>query len=171
MRVAVLTVSDRVARGERRDISGPALRERLEQALHRVVEMALVPDEPPEIEAVLRRWADAGDVDLVLTTGGTGIAPRDRTPEATLEVCERTVPGIAEVMRHAGLSKTPHSMLSRGVAGVRGQTLIVNLPGSPRAAVECLESILPALPHAVELLSGSPDAEAGHRRPPGAVAV
>jgi molybdopterin adenylyltransferase len=164
MRVAVLTVSDRAARRERPDASGPAVRERLERAAYRVVEMAVVPDEVPEIETVLRRWADGGEIDVVLTTGGTGIAERDRTPEATLAVCDRTVPGIGEAMRHAGLAKTPHAMLSRGVAGVRGQTLIVNLPGSPRAAVESLEAVLPALPHSVELLSGSPDAETGHRR-------
>lgn len=171
MRIAVLTISDRAARGERPDASGPALQERVERAGQRVVCAAVLPDEPSRIEAQLKEWADGGGVDVILTTGGTGIAPRDRTPEATLSVCERTVPGIAEVMRQAGLAKTPHSMLSRGVAGVRGRTLIVNLPGSPRAAVECLEAVLSALPHAVDLLSGSPDAEAGHRRPPGAVAV
>jgi molybdopterin adenylyltransferase len=171
MRIAVLTISDRAARQERPDASGPALRERLDRAAQRVVQIALVPDEPARIEAQLKQWADGGEVDVILTTGGTGIAPRDRTPEATLAVCERTVPGIAEVMRHSGLAKTPHSMLSRGVAGVRGQTLIINLPGSPRAAVECLEAVLPALPHAVEMLSGSPDAEKGHRKPPGQVAI
>jgi molybdenum cofactor synthesis domain-containing protein len=171
MRIAVLTISDRGARQERPDASGPALRERVERAGHRVAQSAVLPDEQPQIEDLLRKWADGGDVDVILTTGGTGIAARDRTPEATLAVCERTVPGIAEVMRQAGLAKTPHSMLSRGVAGVRGRTLIVNLPGSPRGAVECLEAVLPALPHAVDLLSGSSDAEAGHRRPRGAVAI
>jgi molybdopterin adenylyltransferase len=171
VRIAVLTVSDRAAHGERPDASGPAVRERLERAGHRVAQTAVLPDQPPQIEAQLRDWADGGTVDVILTTGGTGIAARDRTPEATLAVCERTVPGIGEVMRQAGLAKTPHSMLSRGVAGVRGQTLIINLPGSPRAAVECLEAVLPALPHAVELLSGSPEAEKGHRKPPGQVAI
>ncbi len=171
MRIAVLTVSDRAARQERPDTSGPAVRERVERAGHRVAQMAVLPDEPQQIEALLREWADSGELDVILTTGGTGIAVRDRTPEATLAVCERIVPGIAEVMRQAGLAKTPHSMLSRGVAGVRGRTLIINLPGSPRAAVECFEAVLPALPHAVDLLSGSADAEAGHRPPRGAVAV
>ena len=171
MRIAVLTVSDRAARQERPDTSGPAVRERVERAGHCVAQMAVLPDEPQQIEALLREWADSGESDVILTTGGTGIAVRDRTPEATLAVCERIVPGIAEVMRQAGLAKTPHSMLSRGVAGVRGRTLIINLPGSPRAAVECFEAVLPALPHAVDLLSGSADAEAGHRPPRGAVAV
>lgn len=171
MKVAILTVSDRAARQERPDASGPALRERIERAGHQVVQMAVLPDEGPQIEARLREWADGNAAELILTTGGTGVAARDRTPEATLAVCERTVPGIAEVMRQAGLSNTPHSMLSRGVAGIRGRTLIVNLPGSPRAAVESLEAVLPALPHAVELLSGSADGERGHRRPPGAIAI
>jgi molybdenum cofactor synthesis domain-containing protein len=167
MRVAILTVSDRSARGERPDASGPVLHERLTRAGHSVAQAAIVPDEQPLIERQLRAWADDGAADLILTTGGTGVAPRDRTPEATTAVCERLVPGIAEVMRQAGLSKTPHAMLSRGVAGVRRAALIVNLPGSPRAAVESLEAVLPALPHAVELLTGSADAERGHRRPPG----
>lgn len=171
MRIALLTVSDRAARGERPDASGPALRACLERAGEQTVQMALVPDEPEQIEARLKEWADGGQVDLILTTGGTGLADRDRTPEATRAVCERLVPGIAEVMRQAGLSKTPHAMLSRALAGVRGKTLIVNLPGSPRAAVESLEAILPALPHAVEVLSGSPTAEAWHRHPHGGVAV
>ena len=171
MKVAILTVSDRSARQERPDASGPALRERMERGGHAVVHTAVLPDEQPQIESQLREWADSHAADLILTTGGTGVAARDRTPEATLAVCERIVPGIAEVMRQAGQSKTPHAMLSRGVAGIRGRALIVNLPGNPRAAVECLEAVLPALPHAVELLSGSADAERGHRKPPGAIAI
>jgi molybdopterin adenylyltransferase len=168
VRVAILTVSDRSARGERTDASGPALRERLTRAGHDVAHTAIVPDERSLVEQQLCAWADEGAADLILTTGGTGVAPRDRTPEATAAVCERSVPGIAEVIRQAGLSKTPHAMLSRGVAGVRGATLIVNLPGSPRGAVESLEAVLAALPHAVELLTGSAGAEDGHRRIPGA---
>lgn len=122
----------------------------------------MVPDERGEIGAALREWADAGVADLILTTGGTGFAPRDVTPEATLEVIDRLAPGLAETMRAAGGRATPHAMLSRAVAGMRGRTLIVNLPGSPRAAQESLEVILPALPHALDLLAGDAG-DAGHQ--------
>ena len=165
MKVGVLTVSDRSARGEREDASGPLLRKKLEQQGWEIVRAAIVSDDQQEIARVLRSWADSGDVDLVLTTGGTGFGPRDRTPEATLSVAERLAPGLAEAMRAASLRNTPHAMLSRAAAGIRGRTLLVNLPGSPRAAVENLEVILPALPHAVELLREDPHAEAGHRPP------
>jgi molybdenum cofactor synthesis domain-containing protein len=153
IRVGVLTVSDRAARGESEDASGPLLENLVRERLRAmVVVTSIVADERNVIEEVLRRWADEADVDLILTTGGTGFAPRDVTPEATRAVIERQAPGFAEAMRAASLTVTPHAMLSRSVAGIRGRTLIVNLPGSPKAARENLETILPALPHAVELL-------------------
>ncbi len=164
MRVGILTVSDRSAHGDREDLSGPALArvvsERLPGAV--VAQTAIVPDERGEIAAALRQWADDSGLELVLTTGGTGVAPRDVTPEATLDVVERPTPGLSEAMRAESLRVTPHAMLSRGVAGIRGRTLIVNLPGSPKGAVENLLTILPVLPHAVELLQEDPDAERHH---------
>ena len=163
MRVGILTVSDRGYLGQYRDLSGPAIRELVTERLGASVELeAVVPDDRHIIAGTLLTWADEVGLDLVLTTGGTGFAPRDVTPEATRDVVERYAPGLAEAMRAASLAITPHAMLSRAVAGIRGHTLIVNLPGSPKAVRENLETILPALPHAVELLHGE---KGGDRHP------
>jgi len=151
--MGILTLSDKGSVGARVDTSGPAIAEIL-GGLVAVDRTALLPDEGEQIAALLCDWCAAG-LDLILTTGGTGLSPRDVTPEATLQVVERLVPGMAEVMRQAGLQKTPHAMLSRGVAGIRGRTLIVNLPGSEKAVRENLVAILPALPHALATLRGS----------------
>ena len=160
---AVLTVSDRSSRGERADTSGPELIRLVSEHGWQVTRQDLVPDEFNQIRAVLTAWCDGGDVDVILTTGGTGFSPRDVTPEATQAVIERPAPGLAEAMRIASLKVTPHAMLSRACAGIRRRTLIVNLPGSPKAAVENLDVILPVLPHAVQLLRQDPDSEAGHK--------
>lgn len=153
---AVLTVSDRSFRGERPDAGGPLVAELLRNAGYEVVKTAIVPDEQSQIEEVLRAIADAGDVQLLVTTGGTGFAPRDVTPEATVAVCERLTPGIPEAMRYTSMRVTSRAMLSRAQAGIRGGTLIVNLPGSPKAVRENLEAVLPALTHGLEMLSGRP---------------
>jgi molybdopterin adenylyltransferase len=163
--VGILTVSDRSARGERADESGPLLRQIARQNGWTVEREGVVPDDSPSIQATLRDWVDRAHLDLILTTGGTGFAPRDVTPEATRAVIEREAPGLAEAMRTASLLKTPHAMLSRAVCGIRGRTLIVNLPGSPTSVRENLETILPALPHAVALLQESPGSERGHQAP------
>ena len=162
LRVAILTVSDRSYRGERPDRSGPALAEQVRMRGWQVAYTAILPDDLGRVRDTLAAWADSGNYDLILTTGGTGLSPRDVTPEATKAVIEREAPGLAEAMRAASMRVTPHAMLSRAVAGVRGRTLIINLPGSPQAAVENLEVVAPILPHAVQLLRESPDAEAGH---------
>lgn len=153
---AVLTVSDRCFHGQRPDEGGPLICDLLRSAGYDVTRTALVPDEQPEIEAALRQMADSGDVQLLVTTGGTGFSPRDVTPEATLAVCQRLTPGIPEAMRFASAQITPRAMLSRAQAGIRGGTLILNLPGSPKAAKENLEAVLPALSHGLEMLSGRP---------------
>ncbi len=155
--IGVLTISDGAARGERQDTSGENVRVLTTQIPEGVVTAsAIVPDEQEQIAAILRDWSDQKGLNLILTTGGTGLAPRDVTPEATLGVIEREAPGIAEAMRAISLQYTRTAMLSRGVAGVRGRTLIINLPGSPKAVKECLEYILPVLPHAVNLLIEGP---------------
>jgi molybdenum cofactor synthesis domain-containing protein len=163
IRVGVLTVSDRSARGERLDSSGPRVRQAVERLGWSVEREGIVPDELQSIQAMLASWADDARLDLILTTGGTGFSPRDITPEATRGVIEREAPGLAEAMRAASLQKTAHAMLSRAVCGIRGRTLVVNLPGSPQAAAENLETIWPVIPHAVALLQESPDGERGHR--------
>lgn len=162
MHIGVLTISDRSSRGERPDTSGPALVNALNERQLTVDKTAIVPDEQDQICAVLKTWTDLDCLNLILTTGGTGFAPRDITPEATLAVIDRQAPGLAEFMRVESLKKTPHAMLSRAVAGIRHRTLIINLPGSPKAAVENLLFILPVLQHAIDLLSEFPSAEAGH---------
>ncbi len=155
-RAIVVTVSDRSFRGQRPDSAGPLVAEILKEAGYAVAGAELVPDEQPLIEAVLRRIADGEEAQLIVTTGGTGFAPRDVTPEATLAVCERLTPGIPEAMRYASSQITNRAMLSRAQAGIRKGTLIVNLPGSPKAAKENLEAVLPALAHGLEMLSGRP---------------
>ena len=157
IRVGVLTVSDMGPRGLRADTSGEAIREALPRLDGREARYAIIPDERERIALTLREWADSGEVDLILTTGGTGLGPRDVTPEATRDVLEREAPGLGEAMRADTLRKTPFAMISRQVAGARGRCLIVNLPGSPKAVRECLEVVLPVLPHAVELLRGKTD--------------
>ena len=153
-KAAVLTVSDRSFRGERPDAGGPLVVEILKNAGYAVTETAIVTDEKGRIEAALRQWCDREPVDLIVTTGGTGFAPRDITPEATCAVADRNAPGIAEAMRYHSLSITPRGMLSRGVSVLRGKTLIVNLPGSPKAVQENLEYILPSLEHGVRIAAG-----------------
>ncbi len=162
VRFSVLTVSDRSTRGEREDLAGPALVKQVEAAGHGIAHTAIVADEAADISRVLTIWSDSGETDVILTTGGTGFAPRDVTPEATAAVIQRPAPGIAEAARAFSLQVTPHAMLSRNTAGIRGRTLIINLPGSPKAAREILDYLLPVLPHAVELLKDDPRAEQGH---------
>jgi len=156
MKIAVLTLSDRSARGERADASAPALVDWLAQRGYGVVQTEIIPDDTVTIVSTLSQWADSGRFDLILTTGGTGVAPRDVTPEATLQVLQRVIPGIGEQMRARSLQKTPHAMLSRAVAGIRGTCLIINLPGSPKGAVECLEAVWEAVPHGVAKIQGDP---------------
>jgi molybdopterin adenylyltransferase len=163
IRVGILTLSDRGAAGEYEDRSGPVIRDLVVERLGaEVVEYAVISDDFEVIRDTLLAWADETRTDLILTTGGTGFAPRDVTPDATRAVIEREAPGLVFAMLRDSLAVTPHAMLSRAVAGIRGRTLIVNLPGSSKAVRENLESILPALPHALDLLREAPEAEAGH---------
>jgi len=152
--VAILTVSDGVSAGVREDLSKVAIEESLRDLECEILYRAVVPDEKDKIAAKLKEWSDVNRVDLVLTTGGTGFAPRDVTPEATRSVLDREAPGLGEAMRAATLAAVPMAMLSRSIAGLRNRTLIVNLPGSPKGCKECLEVILPVLPHGISLLKG-----------------
>jgi molybdenum cofactor synthesis domain-containing protein len=162
IRFAILTLSDRSSRGERADSSGPALADLIQSQGWSVLKQSLLPDDETSIREMLISWADSGELDVILTTGGTGFSPRDVTPEATRAVVEREAPGLAEAMRAASLKVTPHAMLSRIVTGIRGKTLIINLPGSPKGAVENLQVVLPVLPHAVQLLHEDPTSESTH---------
>lgn len=159
--VAVLTVSDRSSRGEREDKSGPAIVDYLKENNYVVQDYQIVPDEIDQIQEKIINWSQK-NIPLVFTTGGTGFAPRDVTPEATLAVIDRETPGISEYLRYKSFQITPHAVLSRAVSGIKGQSLIINLPGSPKAAKECIQFLLPVLPHALELLVDSPDSESHH---------
>lgn len=164
MNFGVLTISDRSSQGLRADASGPALQAAIEQQGWQVARYAVVPDDLAAIRDALLAWCQSGEIEVLLTTGGTGFAPRDITPEATLQVIERLTPGIPEAMRQASLAITQHAMLSRAVAGIRGQTWIINLPGSPKAAVENFNTLLPVFQHGVDLICGNPNSEADHSK-------
>ncbi len=159
---AILTVSDRSSAGTREDLSGPVLSDAVERAGWVVFATAIIPDESQQIQDQLITWADSGDIQVILTTGGTGFAPRDITPEATEAVIDRKTPGLVEAMRAGSLKITPHGMLSRAAAGIRKNTLIINLPGSPKGALENFRIVSPVLPHAVQLLENDDRAEVGH---------
>jgi len=152
----VITVSDKGSRGEREDLSGRDVIRILADLPIRIDAYEIIPDEKEAIQDKIREYADSKHLDLVVTTGGTGVSPRDVTPDATLEILEKELPGMAEAMRRKSMEKTPHAMISRAVAGIRGQCLIINLPGSPKGARENLEVILPALKHAIEKIKGDP---------------
>ena len=156
MKAAVLTISDKGSIGQRQDTSGPAVAEVLKTIGAEVVKYEIIPDDIEIISGRLMKYADSPGIDLIITTGGTGVAPRDLTPEATMKVIDREVPGMAEAMRMESFKKTPHALISRAIAGIRKQTLIINLPGSPRGATENLQFILKAIPHAVEKIKGDP---------------
>jgi molybdopterin adenylyltransferase len=155
MRVAILTVSDSVSRGVREDLSGRAVAARCKELGWEIVSAEIVGDETAAIESFLKSIADARTADVILTTGGTGLGPRDVTPEATMAVAERVIPGLAEHMRAEGLKKTPRAILSRAVAAIRAQSILINLPGSPKGAVESLDAVAPLLPHAIEVVHGA----------------
>jgi molybdopterin adenylyltransferase len=156
LRAGLLTVSDRSSKGLRKDTAGPAIVEMLTDNGITVELTTVCSDDALEISGILKKWCDENSLDLVVTTGGTGVSPRDVTPDATLSVISRNIPGMSEAMRSAGMKKTPHAMISRAVAGIRGNTLIINLPGSPKGSLESLEAVLPAIPHAIAKLQGDP---------------
>ena len=162
LRIGILTVSDRSSRDERPDLSGPALVEIVQSQNWDIAETLIVPDDLDVLRDTLIMWADSHDMDIILTTGGTGFAPRDITPEATRFVVDKLAPGLSEAMSLESLKITPHAMLSRAVTGIRARVLIINLPGSPKAASENLQVIIPVLEHAVQLLREDAAAEAGH---------
>ena len=162
IRFGILTLSDRSARGERADSSGPALARLIDAQGWSVSKQAILPDDESNIRKTLIDWVDSSELDVILTTGGTGFSPRDVTPEATRAVIERDAPGLAEAMRAASLKITPHAMLSRIITGIRKKTLIINLPGSPKGAVENLQVVLPVLSHAIQLLNEDPKSETSH---------
>jgi len=155
-KVAIITLSDKGSKGEREDASGPLIEEMIKDLPAQVIHYKIIPDEKEQIIKMLKRCTDELKADLILTTGGTGLSPRDVTPEATLKVIDKEVPGFSEAMRAESLKKTPHAMISRAVCGIRGSSLIVNLPGSPKSVKENLTVILPALPHALSKLKGDP---------------
>ncbi len=154
IRVAILTVSDSCSQGEREDISGQTIKDMLPEDRFEICRKKIVADEHEKIVNELKHFSDKADIDVVFTTGGTGLGPRDVTPEATASVCERIIPGLGEMMRAEGLKKTKNAILSRGIAGIYNKTLVINLPGSPRGVKESLEIILNVLPHAVEMMHG-----------------
>ena len=163
IRIGIITVSDRSSKGERPDESGPALINAVIQQGWQIIHSTILPDELIQLISTLTQWADSDEMDVILTTGGTGFSPRDVTPEATSTVIQRPTPGITEAMRSASLHITPHAMLSRATSGIRSHTLIVNLPGSPKGALENLTVLIPVLPHAVQLLHDDPSSEFGHQ--------
>lgn len=168
IRFGIVTISDRSSRGEREDLSGPALSKLVTSQGWDVCVVSIIPDEFEAIKKNLTELCDQGLVDIILTTGGTGFAPRDITPEATEAVIERKTPGICELIRMESLKLTPFAALSRAVSGIRNRTLIINLPGNPKGAVESLAFVMNLLPHAIELLRNHPDSEAGHKKFPAA---
>jgi len=155
-RAGIITVSDKGSQGKREDISGPAIAEMLAGAAISIEKTLIIPDEVDQIAQSIIQFSDIDKLDLILTTGGTGVSPRDLTPDATLKVLDKEIPGMAEAMRSSSMKKTPHAMISRAVAGIRGQSLIINLPGSPKGATENLAVVLPALKHTIEKIQGDP---------------